>query len=173
MKLKSIDVGLIEAVGAVGMLLASIYLTVRKKIANPIVFSKYALISLALSLLLLVVPLLFPFSSYKLVVGYYMMVFFITMITEICTNVLIGIVLQQTIEENYRGRVFALMETMAMGMMPIGSFVYGLLYDMINAQYVVIFTSIIIVILTLVMLRPTIMREISNEQHALVESKQN
>lgn len=163
-KLKSVDVGWVEAVGAVGMLLASIYLTVRKKIERPLLFSKYALILMALSLVLLVVPLIIPFGSYTLLVLYYMVVFFISMITEICTNVPIGIVFQKTIAENYRGRVFALLETMGMAMMPIGSLLYGLLYDMIPVQYVILVTAGIIIALTLYMLRPSILNGMEREQ---------
>lgn len=44
----------------------------------------------------------------------------------------IGVWFQQTIEEGYRGRVFGLLEMMAMAMMPAGTLLYGVLFDIIS-----------------------------------------
>lgn len=173
LKLASIDVGWVEAAGAVGMLLASLYFTFRKKIENPIWFSKNALIALASSVLLISVPLIFPIVNYTLLVIYCMLAFMIQAGMMICTNIPIGIMFQKTIVEEFRGRVFALMDSMAMAMMPIGSLIYGILYDLIDAQYVIISTSVILLILTVGLLRPAILIKVQREQNQISEENES
>lgn len=173
LKLASIDVGWVEAAGAVGMLLASLYFTFRKKIENPIWFSKNALIALASSVLLISVPLIFPIVNYTLLVIYCMLAFMIQAGMMICTNIPIGIMFQKTIVEEFRGRVFALMDSMAMAMMPIGSLIYGILYDLIDAQYVIISTSVILLLLTVGLLRPAILIKVQREQNQIHEENES
>lgn len=57
------------------------------------------------------------------------------------------------------------METMAMSMMPIGMVVYGVLYDAIPAMIILPVTSVIIIIISLVMLRTSILKEAHPEYY--------
>lgn len=172
LKLNSIDVGWVEAAGASGMLLASLYFTFRKKIENPIWFSKNSLIALSLSIVLMAVPLIYPIVNYTLLVIYCMGAFMIQTAMMIFTNIPIGIMFQKTIVEEFRGRVFALMDSMAMAMMPIGSLIYGVLYDLIDAQYVIVCTSVILLALTLGLLRPRVLNQIQLEQDQIHEDEE-
>ncbi|WP_274517298.1 hypothetical protein [Lysinibacillus boronitolerans] len=164
LKVKSTHFGFIEASGALGMLLASLYFATRPEVKVPLRFSKISLLLLAGSVGLAVIPLVTDFS-YIAIVIFYLIIYFIFAIFEIGINMPIGVYMQKIIAEEYRGRVFGLMETMAMSMMPIGMVVYGMLYDTLPATIILPVTSIIIIIISLVMLRSSILKEAHPEYY--------
>lgn len=163
MKIEPLHVGWIEGVGAVGMLLGSIYLSMRKKIEQPLQFSKNSLIAFSLILASITVPLYMESTNYVFNVIYFMVTFFLLFISEICINIPVGVVLQTSTEESYRGRVFALLETMAMGLMPLGTLFFGIVFDLVDAQYVITIVSLAAIAVTIFMLRPSILMKISRE----------
>lgn len=158
LKVKSTHFGFIEASGAFGMLIASIYFATRAEVKVPLRFSKISLLLLASSLSLAVLPLLMKLS-YLTIVIFYIVIYFIFAIFEMGINMPIGVYMQKLLAEEYRGRVFGLMETMAMSMMPIGMLVYGILYDTLPATAILLSTSAIIVTITLVLLRTSVLKE--------------
>ena len=60
------------------------------------------------------------------------------------------------IEGEYRGRVFGIVEMMAMGAMPIGTLVYGVLFDILPAQSILFVSGVILIGIVLLLLRPSI-----------------
>lgn len=158
LKVESTHFGFIEASGALGMLLASLYFATRSEVKVPLRFSKISLLLLAGSVGLAVIPLVTDFT-YIAIVIFYLIIYFIFAIFEMGINMPIGVYMQKIIAEEYRGRVFGLMETMAMSMMPIGMVVYGMLYDTLPATIILPVTSVIIIIISLVMLRSSILKE--------------
>lgn len=158
LKVKPTHFGFVEAAGALGMLVASIYFATRGEIKVPLRFSKFCLLLLSSSLAFAVIPLVTDFS-YSMIVVFYIMLYFIFAIFEMGVNMPLGVFMQKLISEEYRGRVFGLMETMAMSMMPIGMLVYGILYDMLPATGILLVTSAIIVVMTLVLLRTAVLKE--------------
>jgi len=164
LQVKSTHFGFIQASGAAGMLVASIYFATRPEVKVPLRFSKISLLLLAGSLALAVIPLVTNFS-YIAIVSFYLIIYFIFAIFEIGINMPIGVYMQKIISEEFRGRVFGLMETMAMSMMPIGMVVYGILYDAIPATIILPVTSVIIITIALVMLRSSILKEAHPEYY--------
>lgn len=167
LKVESTHFGFIEASGALGMLLASLYFATRSEVKVPLRFSKISLLLLAGSVGLAVIPLVTDFS-YIAIVIFYLIIYFIFAIFEMGINMPIGVYMQKIIAEEYRGRVFGLMETMAMSMMPIGMVVYGMLYDTLPATIILPVTSVIIIIISLVMLRSSILKEAHPEYYEKV-----
>ncbi|MBL3729848.1 MFS transporter [Lysinibacillus sp. HST-98] len=164
LKVESKHFGFIEASGALGMLLASLYFATRPEVKVPLRFSKISLLLLAGSVGLAVIPLVTNFS-YIAIVIFYLIIYFIFATFEMGINMPIGVYMQKIIAEEYRGRVFGLMETMAMSMMPIGMVVYGMLYDTLPATIILPVTSVIIIIISLVMLRSSILKEAHPEYY--------
>lgn len=164
LKVKSTHFGFIEASGAAGMLIASLYFATRPEVKAPLRFSKISLLLLAGSLALAIIPLVTNFS-YIAIVIFYLIIYFIFAIFEMGINMPIGVYMQKIISEEFRGRVFGLMETMAMSMMPIGMVVYGVLYDAIPATIILPVTSVIIITISLVMLRTSILKEAHPEYY--------
>ncbi|MFA1736416.1 MULTISPECIES: MFS transporter [Lysinibacillus] len=164
LKVKSTHFGFIQASGAGGMLIASLYFATRPEVKAPLRFSKISLLLLAGSLALAIIPLVTNFS-YIAIVSFYLIIYFIFAIFEMGINMPIGVYMQKNISEEFRGRVFGLMETMAMSMMPIGMVVYGVLYDAIPATIILPVTSVIIITISLVMLRTSILKEAHPEYY--------
>lgn len=163
MKIEPLHVGWVEGVGAIGMLLGSIYLSMRKQIEEPLKFSKNSLIAFSFILALITVPLYINSTNYVFNVIYFMITFFLLFASEIFINIPVGVVLQTSTDEAYRGRVFALLETMAMGLMPLGTLFFGIIFDLVEAQYVISIVSVVAIGVTMFMLRPTILKKISRE----------
>ncbi|MFJ6210847.1 MFS transporter [Lysinibacillus sp. NPDC092081] len=158
LKVKSTHFGFIEASGAVGMLVASLYFATRAEVKAPLRFSKISLLLLASSLGLAVLPLVTNLS-YLTIVTFYIVIYFIFGIFEMGVNMPIMVYIQKLISEEYRGRVLGLIETMSMSMMPIGMVVFGILYDTLPATAILLVTSVIIVTISLVMLRTSVLKE--------------
>jgi len=172
LKVKANHFGFIEASGALGMLVASIYFATRAEIKVPLRFSKISLLLLSSSLVFAVIPLVTNLS-YTMIVAFYIGLFFIFAIFEIGVNMPLGVFMQKLISEEYRGRVFGLMETMAMSMMPIGMLVYGILYDMFPATGILVVTSAIIVVITLVLLRTSVLKDAHPEYYNAKQTAQS
>ncbi|MFY0517940.1 MFS transporter [Lysinibacillus sp. UGB7] len=158
LKVESTHFGFIQASGAIGMLVASLYFATQAEVKVPLRFSKISLLLLSSSLGLAVIPLVTNLS-YLTIFIFYICLYFIFAIFEMGINMPLGVFMQKLISEEYRGRVFGLMETMAMSMMPLGMLVYGVLYDTLPATGILLVTSVIIVTITLVLLRPAVLRE--------------
>ncbi|UZM97071.1 hypothetical protein OL548_17495 [Lysinibacillus sp. MHQ-1] len=65
LKVKSTHFGFIEASGAAGMLIASLYFATRPEVKAPLRFSKISLLLLAGSLALAIIPLVTNFFLYR------------------------------------------------------------------------------------------------------------
>lgn len=159
--------GFIESAGAAGMLVASIFFATHAEIKTPLRFSKINLLLLSGSLVLAVLPLLIDFS-YMSIVIFFIGLYFIFSIFEMGINMPLGVYMQKLIEEDYRGRVFGLMETVAMSMMPIGMLVYGALFDYLPATGILLVTSVNVVVITLILLRPAVLKEAHPEFYSKV-----
>ncbi len=150
--------GFIEAMIALGMLLASIYFSVRKEVKFPLQFSKRAIIVMSLLLAAVSLPLVAGLSYWGNVI--YLLVLMLGFgISNVFVNTPIGVMMQKDVDEEYRGRVFGILESMAMAMMPLGYLLFGLLYDLVPAEYVLWACSLCLLVLTTYSMRASIIRE--------------
>ena len=67
--------------------------------------------------------------------------------------------MQQTIEEAYKGRVFGLLETMSMGLMPFGMILFGFLFDAVKPEWIMLTCGLLLLVVILYFLRPSIIRK--------------
>jgi MFS transporter, DHA3 family, macrolide efflux protein len=158
LSVESTHFGLTEGALSVGMLLASIYLSTRKDMKFPLVSSKRGILVMGILMASIAFPLLVTLS-YLGVVSFYLVVMFAFGVTMVFVNTPIGVLMQKRIDEEYRGRVFGILETMAMSLMPLGMVIFGFLYDIIPAQYVLLGSSAFLLTAVLYMLRPSIMKQ--------------
>ncbi|MCP2036037.1 MFS family permease [Planomicrobium sp. HSC-17F08] len=157
LKVKSVHFGVIEAMIAVGMLAGSIYFSIRKEVKFPLLFSKRAILVMSVLLAALGVPLILEFS-YNVNVAYLIILMLAFGASNVCVNTPIGVMMQKDVAEEYRGRVFGILESMAMAMMPLGYLLFGLLYDVVSAEYVVWGSSLCLLILTAYMIRTSVIK---------------
>lgn len=158
LKVEATHFGIIESMIAVGMLAASIYFSIRKEVKFPLLFSKRAILAMAVVLAALALPLVLD-MSYTMNVLYFIILMLAFGLSNVCVNTPIGVMMQKDVAEEYRGRVFGILESMAMAMMPLGYLLFGLLYDFVPAQYVIWGCSICLVLLTAYMMRASILKE--------------
>lgn len=151
-------IGFVEAGAAIGMLLLSIYFATRSNVKYPLLFSKWSIMALSILISAFAIPLLVSFSN-----GMNFIYFFIVMILFgsllVLTNTPIGVLLQKEVEEYYRGRVFGILEMMAMGLMPLGTLIFGILYDVIPAHYILFTCSASLIVIVLVFMRRSLIEQ--------------
>ena len=157
LKMEYTLIGFVEASAAIGMLLLSVYFATRSNVKYPLQFSKRAILGLSILVGTMAIPLIFNFSGSLLFVYFLANMFFFGSFS-VLTNTPIGVMLQTEVDENYRGRIFGIIEMMAMGLMPVGSLVFGILYDIVPAEIILLSCSILLVIITLTLLPSSLIR---------------
>lgn len=158
LKVQSTHFGITEGALAVGMLVTSIFLATRKEVKFPLVVVKRGILTMGALMGLATFPLLIQLS-YMSVVIFYIVLMFSFGVSLIFVNTPIGVMMQKRIDEEYRGRVFGLLETMSMSLLPLAMVLFGFLYDVVPAQYVLLGSSIVLLIAVIYMLRPAIIKQ--------------
>jgi MFS transporter, DHA3 family, macrolide efflux protein len=162
LKMESQHFGFTQGAFSVGMLLMSLYYSVRKEVRFPLLISKRGILGMAAIMGAVALPLLNSFS-YGLVFTYYMILMFCFGASIIVINTPLQVMLQKTIEDDFKGRVFSIIETMAMALMPLGMVLYGFLYDILPGQWILLISAAVLVVVVLVLARPSVVRKVHPE----------
>lgn len=157
LKINAQHFGFTEGAFAIGMLLLSIYFSTRKELKFPFLVSKWGIVVLGVLMGTVALPLLINMSSTMLVVFYIVLMFFFGA-TMMVTNTPIQVMMQKMIEDDYKGRVFSIIETCAMALMPLGMVLFGFLYDIFPAEGILIVSSMLLILVTLFLARPSVVR---------------
>jgi MFS transporter, DHA3 family, macrolide efflux protein len=158
MKMLSQHFGLTEGAFAVGMLLMSIYLSMRKDVKYPLLVGKRGIIVMGLIMAGIGLPLIYN-MPYNFMFAYYATLMFGFGVIQIIVNTPLMVWMQKMIDDDYKGRVFSILETMAMALMPLGMVLYGFLYDIWPAQWILIGSSALLIGVVLVLARPSVIRK--------------
>ena len=107
MKMASQHFGFTEGAFAVGMLIMSIYLSVRKEVKYPLLVGKRGVIVMGAVMGGIALPLLInmPYSS---MFAFYATLMFGFGVTIIVVNTPIQVMMQKMIDDDYKGRVFSI-----------------------------------------------------------------
>ncbi|MGN4423569.1 MFS transporter [Bacillus cereus group sp. MYBK30-1] len=133
--LSSKQLGTVEGMLAVGMLIGAIVLSVRKE-TNNLFRSVYVGLFLFASLSLCTIfPLLVTIPKIASFI-YYIAFMLLTGISMMVVNIPMQVHIQKTTDPSYLGRVFGLLETISTAIAPLGMIVYGLLLDMLPTSIV-------------------------------------
>ncbi|UYO21847.1 MFS transporter [Bacillus sp. 41-22] len=133
--LSSKQLGVVEGMLAVGMLIGAIVLSVRKEVNNPFRSVYIGLFLFAGLSLCTVFPLLVIIPKVASFI-YYITFMILTGISMMGVNIPMQVHMQKTTDPNYLGRVFGLLETISTAIAPLGMIVYGLLLDMLPTSIV-------------------------------------
>lgn len=158
MKMESTHFGITEGAFAVGMLLMSVYMSVRKEFKYPLLIGKWGIVSMGIVMGTVALPLLVTFK-YNGMFAFYAVLMFCFGVLMIFINTPIQVMMQKMIDDDYKGRVFSILETMAMALMPLGMVLFGFLYDVLPAQWILITSSAVLIIVVLFMARPSVVRK--------------
>lgn len=134
--------GGIEAAFGVGSLLMSILFANKLGKFKPIRTGIY-LIALAISFMMCSIPLLFTVLSTiaNFIPIYYGIVNFIIGSIIVLVNIPLVVYLQETSDDEYRGRVMALVTTIASAITPLGFLLHGLILDFIPTWIIIIYAG--------------------------------
>jgi MFS family permease len=162
LNMKSQHFGFTQGAFSLGMLLLSIYFSARKEVQYPLLVSKRGILGLGVIIGGIALPLLLS-MSYWIQFSYYLVLMFCFGSVIIVVNTPLQVMLQKTIEDEYKGRVFSIIETMAMALIPLGMVLYGFLYDRFPGQWVLLLSAGLLITIVLIMARPSVIRKVHPE----------
>ncbi|AOV09055.1 MFS transporter [Sporosarcina ureilytica] len=158
MKMPSQHFGLTEGAFAVGMLLMSIYLSTRKDLEYPLLVGRRGIIVMGIIMAGIGLPL-FISMPYAWMFVYYATLMFSFGVTQIIVNTPLMVWMQKSIDDDFKGRVFSILETMSMALMPLGMVLYGFLYDILPAQWILLASSLLLIVAVLILARPSVVQK--------------
>ncbi|WP_392455799.1 MFS transporter [Chryseomicrobium aureum] len=156
LKMSAQHFGFTEAAFAIGMLLTSIYMSSRKEFKYPLLISKRGILVLGIMLAAITVPLLLPISYMQMLI-FYIALMFIQGVMIIFINTPMQVYFQKTIDDDYKGRVFSLLETFAIALMPIGMVLFGVLFDVFPPEPIFLISAVILIATVLYLTRTSVL----------------
>lgn len=162
LKMESKHFGLTQGAFSVGMVLMSIYFSVRKEVKYPFLVSKRGILGIGVIIAAVSIPLVST-MSYNVVFAYYIVLMFCFGIMITIINTPLQVMLQKIIDDEYKGRVFSIIETMSMALIPLGMVLYGILYDFFPGQWILLLSAGLLISVTLVLARPSVIRKVHPE----------
>ncbi|WP_404461176.1 MFS transporter [Sutcliffiella horikoshii] len=162
LKMESQHFGFTQGAFSLGMLLMSIYFSGRKEVQFPLLVSKKGILGMGTVMGAISLPLLLP-MSYWIMFSYYMFLMFSFGSLIIIVNTPLQVMLQKTVADEFKGRVFSIIETMAMALIPLGMVIYGILYDVLSGEWILLISAGMLIVITLIMARPSVIRKVHPE----------
>lgn len=169
LKMSSQHFGMIESALAAGMLIVSIYLSIRKELKYPLMKAKYGIILIGLLICIFTLPTFFR-PSYTFVFSFYITIMLVYGAALTFINTPILVMLQKEISDEFKGRVFSLLETGAQALVPLSTILFGILYDLIPFQIVMLSAGFSLLIAVLYLARTSVIQSVHPE---LFEKKKN
>lgn len=166
-----VQFGIVEGAFAVGTLLLSVYLSLGKEFNQPLTVSKMGIITSGVLVIASAIPILISLSATSVFI-YYLVLLFLFGAVNILINIPIMVLMQKKIDNEYKGRVFTILETFAMGMMPVGTLVFGILYEYVPAQWILVIAGCMQIISVLIFARPSIMEKASEPKKQATYSEE-
>ncbi|WAA10119.1 MFS transporter [Fervidibacillus albus] len=154
--LSSEKFGFVQSAFSAGMILTTLYLSVRKEFQYPFILAKRLIIVLSIQFAVMVVPFFYSMSENGL------FLFFILWAFSLGSNIIlmntpVAVKLMKLVSEDYRGRVIGSVNTLSSALVPLGLFSYGILFDYVGAKTVMLATSLLSLLSTFVLMRKSIL----------------
>ena len=154
-------VGMLETMAAVGMLLASISMSLLpdKKENNILLSSKITMPLVLLTMAIIGLGITFASTNSQIIISFFGSIFMgIIAFTLVVLNIIVMTYLQSTIETKFLGRVMSTLFTLNTSIMPIGTLVFTYLFQKeVNGGVIFIFGGGTLLIYIIIML-PKIFR---------------
>ncbi|KFN03468.1 MFS transporter [Bacillus clarus] len=147
--LSSRQLGTVEGMLAVGMLIGAGVLSVRKEVNHPFRSIYVGLFLFASLSLCTVFPLLVTIPKVASFT-YYIAFMILSGVSIMIVNIPMQVHIQKTTDPAYLGRVFGLLETIATAIAPLGMIVYGFLLDMMSTSIVMVTLGVGLLLVVLV-----------------------
>jgi len=141
--LSSVQFGFIESIFAVGVLMALILFSTPLVNDNrPRATTRMSTSQSATPFTVAALPLTVPFPSDLWIVVFYVTLFLTFGFIILRVNIPIQIYMQTETDPRYLGRVMGVIESMALGIAPLGTVLFGFLSDYVPLQWLFLFSSV-------------------------------
>ncbi|EQC76133.1 transport protein [Streptococcus sp. HSISM1] len=164
--LDNATVGILETMSAVGMLLASVSMSLLpdKKENNTLLSKRIRIPLFLLTIAIVGLGITFAITNTQVIISSVGGLFMgIIAFTLVILNIVVMTYLQSSIETNYLGRVMSTLFTLNTSIMPIGTIVFTYLFQKeINGGLIFVFGGVSLLIYTMIML-PRIYRILKKE----------
>lgn len=171
LNMQSKHFGFTQGALSLGMLLMSIYFSIRKEVQFPFLVSKRGIIALGIIMGAIALPLLIP-MVYSWMFYYYVLLMLCFGLLIIVVNTPLQVMLQKVVSDDYKGRVFSIFETVAMALTPFGMVLYGFLYDIFPGKWILLISASLLITIALIFARPSVIRSVHPEIVVGNESKE-
>lgn len=148
LKLTNAQYGITDSAFAVGMFLGGILLSLINLKQHPIKVSYFFIGILSALLFVLGIPELTGWANGVNTI-YYALMNGLFGVVLVFVNTPIASMMQQIIPQNMQGRMFSLSGTLSMMMMPLGTLIYGAVFDHTRAFPVFVVSGVLLLILTI------------------------
>jgi MFS family permease len=128
----------------------------------PLLVAKRGILIMGAIMGITALPLLIS-MEYNIMFGYFILLEFVLGVCIVFVNTPTQVMMQKQIADEFKGRVFSIVETFAMALSPLGMVLYGFLYDIFPAQWVLLLSSGLCVSVVLTLLRPAVIRRVHPE----------
>ncbi len=157
LKMPTQQIGFTEAASAVGVILASIYFASTAQVKDPLRLSKHFILVMSVLVMLASVPLFLNMNLLGNFI-YFLVLMFAFGVSNVATNMPIGVLFQTMVSDEYRSRVFGILNMISMSLMPLAMLIYGILFDLVPAQYLFIGSGLCLIALTLYTLKSSVLK---------------
>lgn len=150
-KMSSTRFGILEAMLPLGMMVGAIVMSIlpEKERKYRLLVVGIMFISIITALIgIPVVPKFMIFSS-TIYFIFYIICLFIAGFAIVYTNIPVSVILQRETPDNIRGRIFGLLQTLCMGISPVGLILSGLIIEKIPVYVLPVLSGIIMIFLAL------------------------
>ncbi len=172
LKIISSHFGFIEGAMAAGMLFISGYLATRKEFQSPLIISKRGIAGLGILMSLVTLPLLVPLP-YRGMFAFYASLSLLNGALLPLINTPLQVLMMKLIDDDYKGRVFSILETMAMALMPAAMILFGFLYDVLPAPWILFGSSFLLILTVSILMRPSVIRNATTFDRKPVNEQTN
>lgn len=146
-KLSNVSYSMVEASTSVGMILSGFIFMKQKPAENQIQLMYRWVIGIALVTSAMGLPVLLHVQFLKLgITGIYVGLALLLGIALFETNVPMAGYMQLHIDSSFQGRIFTIQSSLSMLMMPVGTIIYGYLFDHFNAGPIFLTSGITVII---------------------------
>ncbi|PDY47837.1 MFS transporter [Bacillus pseudomycoides] len=156
--LTSKQLGAVEGMLAVGMLIGAIVLSVRKETNNPFRSIYVGLFVFASLSLCTVFPLIVTLPKIASFI-YYIVFMLLSGVSLMVVNIPMQVHIQKTTDPGYLGRVFGLLETIATAIAPLGMILFGFLLDMLPTSTVMLMIGVGLLLVVLLGMKQSGMKK--------------
>ncbi|MFT8392257.1 MAG: hypothetical protein ABF683_13400, partial [Sporolactobacillus sp.] len=135
--LSNLQYSLNEALFSLGMVVGGLLSSQLSDERNPLDVASKGLVVAGIPVIGAMVPVLFHLNGW-LDTGLFSAISFVTAIALVFVNVPMQTYLQKNVPSQYQGRVFTIIMVGATSLMPLGMFIYGLLFKIISPIPIII-----------------------------------